>query len=144
MVTGSEMYWLTRFDSLKAFVDVFGFTATLVFAIAICVGCFIALIALDPELGSGGVDGAVHRIGKKSLWFTVPGLIVGILFMFAAVFIPTTKEYAAIKVVPAILNDTMQEDLGALYSLGMEWAKDELSEVTGGQRPCPSCNKAHQ
>lgn len=136
MVTSSEMYWLTRFDSLKSFVDGTGFGMVILCGVALGL-CFIVFCASEGEIPT-------WKLVKKLLYGLIPAFVVGVLIMFASVFIPTTKEYAAIKIVPAILNDTLSEDLGAVYNLGMEWAKDELQEATGGQPACPNCSKTHR
>ena len=123
MVTASEMYWLTRLDSIK---ELIGMTGTVMVIICgMIAGILGVLFSLDPP-------GDLVKKTKNILKFWIVVLIVGFFFLVANVFIPTTKEYAAIKVVPAILNNELEEDLGDVYDLGMEWAKDQLKEMKGG------------
>lgn len=52
-------------------------------------------------------------------------LPLGFILSAAHVFIPSTKEYCAIKVIPAIVNNEKIQDLGnEFYKLGLEWIKD--------------------
>jgi hypothetical protein len=58
-------------------------------------------------------------------------LVIGLTYAL----VPSTKEYAAIKVIPLLLNSestaTVQKDAGALYNLAVEWAKEQLKADVG-------------
>lgn len=108
MITTQQMYWLTRLDSLcNTLVTLF-------------VGCIIAAVALyiiwavnfdcdDDYLIKH------RRVATRLVCSAVVALIVG-------AFIPTTREMAAIIVIPKIVNNEKVQEAGnKLYDLTVEW-----------------------
>lgn len=127
MITQWEMYWLTRCDSLNAFVFGIGLTIAIIGGILLIAYLTIkACTAGSPSESDKAANAMAGRVYKPMYWT----LGAGMLLLMFSVFIPTTKEYAAIKVVPALANDTLKEDLGEIYTLAKEWAKDELKELS--------------
>jgi multisubunit Na+/H+ antiporter MnhG subunit len=102
------MYMLTRLDVLNFF---FGITC---FLSAFCtIGCLIFAYMED-------VFNELHRAIKYSV-------IALIISTCGAILTPSTKQMAAIIVVPTIVNSTaVQKDVPELYNLGVEWLKDKL------------------
>ena len=122
MITGSEMYWLTRLDGIKGLLAGFGI------AIMVTAGfvlMFSPIIALEFDRCD------LPNRAWKWLFGSIAGSIAfGALLLTGNVFIPTTKEYAAIKVIPMIATENVQEDAGELYGLSVEWMKSQLSKGT--------------
>ncbi len=116
MITESEMYWMTRLDGICAF-----FAAMIGLSV-------IALVIMIFVTGAAYSDGN-PKFGKMLCKFAWVPIAFGLLFGIARVLTPTTKEYAAIRIVPAIANnETLQKDCNELYKLTIEWAKNTLGK----------------
>ena len=116
-ITSEELYWLTRLDYFRI---VFGVSIAAVGVVWLS----ICLVFAD--------ENNVFGILKTSLI----GLLLALLCACGLVFIPTTKEMAMIKVVPAIVNsDFMQNDLPddakQIYELGK---KAVVEYLEGGKK----------
>ena len=102
------MYMLTRLDPLCMF-----------FAIA-CISSSICVI--------GSVVLAGPDRWKEFRWAIKYSVIALVISTFGTIFVPSTKEMAAIIIVPKIANSTaVQKDVPELYDLGVEWLKDKLT-----------------
>lgn len=111
-ITSEELYWLTR-------LDYFRFACAALLAITVIVW-FTICVCLAEENRVWGI-----------LTTTIVSLITVLSCVVGLVFIPTTKEMAMIKVVPAIVNsDFMQKDLPddakQIYELGKKAVVDYL------------------
>jgi len=107
MITESTLYWITRLD---------GFNHLLV-ALCLMTGAIaiVSLVALcHPE--SSLTD---QSIGKRGISITLPLLFT---FVLGLVFLPTTKEMFAIKVIPAIANNEKVQGIGdKALTFANEW-----------------------
>lgn len=118
MITGTEIYWITRLDDLRGFI--FGLGGVLT---GICViGSVISIMC-------HAIDSAERKellpVSKKFMLRFVSGLLVGLPLLFSACFVPTTKEMCAIKVLPAIINnEDMQELPNKVVDLANEWLEE--------------------
>ena len=112
-ITPSTIYWATRLDSLQGLLFAIGLFATAM-ALLTVIAFFCRM--QDPD------DKAANVFVKFSpLTFAV--LIVSSL---AYCLTPSTKEFAAIYVIPAIANNEKVQTVGnRLYDLAIEWM-DEL------------------
>lgn len=116
-ITSEELYWLTRLDYFRfACGALIAITAVTWFTICAC-------LAEDNRIW--GV-----------LTTTIISLITVLSCICGLILIPTTKEMAVIKVVPAIVNsDFMQKDLPEdakqIYELGKKAVVDYLE---GGKK----------
>jgi hypothetical protein len=125
MVTEWEMYWITRLDGFVAasavFLAVCSITglACLLFAGMIKYpSTFDAPTRKPEELKSAR---GLARVAGYFLSFSV-------VWLAGVLFIPSTKEYAAIRVIPKIATEKVGEDVGELYDLGIKWLKDKMLE----------------
>lgn len=103
MITTSQMYWLVTLDSIA--------NASLVFAI---------LSALASV-------GAIGMACDSNRLFWLPFITIGLFFLFVGVltFVPTTKQAAAIIIVPKIANNEKVQDCGnRIYDLAIEWMEE--------------------
>jgi len=137
-ITSSDIYWLTRLDGIKSVAFFLGAVCVISGLATLIFYCFKAWGAavLNPESVSSNSDKSdAHGFQiamPKLMKVSVPLFFVTLpLWVAIGLFVPTTKEYAAIKVVPVVLNNTVlsktaKEDFGDLYALSMEWAKEEL------------------
>lgn len=105
-VTSSTLYWITRCDGFVAFGVIF----FVLFAAAII---FLTnhIIFYESEMCA------------KFAWFaSAIGLI---LSASIALFVPTTKEMAAIIVIPKIANSETVKELGdGVVALAQEWIEE--------------------
>lgn len=118
MITPMQMYWLLKLDDICGFSIVVLTVASLVFFF-----CTIGKRAFCDEL-----------CNTKSITTTRNiALYVALFFGFIAMFVPTTKQMAAIYVVPAIVNNEKIQQSGGktldisnqLLDLTKEYLKDK-------------------
>lgn len=111
----TQVYWWLMLDNIGFFFLLL--TVTCIFGLGI-----IFLIRYDYN----NWDYYEEEIKKQ---FKLTGLILAILFpifLFATTFIPSSKQYALIKVLPAISNsEIIQKDMPEMYKI----AKDYLKEM---------------
>ena len=112
MITPMQMYWLVTLNSI---VTVSGIIAVVIGIIA-----FISVaIVLDDTLPP---------------WMTIVLGVVAIFFAMVAAFTPSTKQMAAIILVPKIANNEKVQTVGnKLYDLAVEWM-DELRPNRDGSK----------
>lgn len=104
MITTTQMYWLVTMDGIVC--------ASAIIAVALGVVAFMAIpMTLDDDFPK----------------WTPPAIaLAAVAFALVAVFVPTTRQMAAILVVPKIANSEKVQTAGnKLYDLAMEWM-DEL------------------
>jgi len=122
MQTISEwnIYWITRLDYIQGFFVGLSIAASLAAVIMLVIGMFN--MGLNEENSERG-----FRLFKK----LTPAAILCIL---AACLVPDTKEYAAIKIIPAVASSKDVQGLGKeLVDLGKEWLT-ELKPTKGKQQ----------
>lgn len=121
MITSSTIYWLTRltyFNNLLIF---------LIFLFAfICIICGVIAASNDPDLGAHGTKAAT----VVSIYFCIFSFISAL----GACFVPTTKEMAAIYIIPKIANNKDVGEIPAntaklLNTKLTEWISDNLAET---------------
>lgn len=91
MITESELYWITRLDNFSTAACICIVISAILLVMSI-IGVLMSLSDNDQECRS-----FFRR-------FLVASLICFIFIGIGAIFIPTTKEMAAIKGIPAIAN----------------------------------------
>ena len=110
-ITPATMYWITRFDGISTFL-VIG-------------GLFLGISGLICATGS--ILDNETKIVKCGLCAS----LLGVIFLAVSIFVPSTKEMAAILMVPAIANNEKVQDVGnKLYDLTVEWL-DEFKPSKG-------------
>ena len=106
MITPMQMYWLVTLDNI---VDMF------------CVFTVLSIVAAIMGMCYVGETG-----NSSAKWIPIMSIVVATLSFVGAVFIPSTKQMAAIIVVPKIVNNEKMQMAGnKLYDLAVEWM-DEL------------------
>ena len=110
MITSETIYWITRLDAIKDLLG--GAVFVCFFLLVLCVGGF----------GMASNELEEHPIVRALL---AMGVLIGLLGAPAAgiahTFIPSSKEYAAMLVVPRIANsETVQEMGGQVVDLARE------------------------
>lgn len=104
MITTTQMYWLVTMDSIVH--------ASAIIAIALG---FMAFLTIPMVLDDG-----------LPKWTPSAIALVAVAFALVAAFVPTTRQMAAIVMVPKIANSEKVQAAGnKLYDLAVEWM-DEL------------------
>lgn len=138
MTTTTQMYWLTRLDSIKWTLD--GFTTVFVFVTLVLV--FIAVLTYsigtftsngtsdafygktDDELKS--IQARLRRVSARCAVAAFLLLSTDVAASILNALLPSTREIAAILIVPRIANsEKVQQADNKLYDLAVEWM-DEL------------------
>lgn len=123
MITESNVYWILKLDDIRG-VFVIGLIAVGVFA---CLSLFAWGInsmetSFDKENSAGG------KAARK--YFFCSAIIVALLAI-PATLLPTTKQMAMIKVIPAIANCEIVGEISAdakeLYRMGINAIKEQLT-----------------
>lgn len=104
MITTTQMYWLVILDSIVSGIV----------ALAVIAGIFSVFTCLTVTLA------------EFPKWVPKTAVSVTLVSILLLMFIPSTKQMAAIIVVPKIVNnEKVQVAGGKLYDLAVEWM-DEL------------------
>lgn len=113
-VTEFEMYWLTRLDGIKFILQLIG---------AVCVAFSVILIFVFGTINDDNNNSSKNpKMIKRMLLLVFASSIL----YCSAVFVPTTKEMCAIKLVPVIINNEVVQELpNKVVNLANDWI-DEL------------------
>lgn len=99
MITSMEMYWLLKLDDIYMLVSCAAALATGVFVVSFLAYKFAGVDGNKQEQKTSGIAALVSLVCSVLLWCVVT-------------FIPTTKQMAAIYVVPAIVNNEKVQQIG--------------------------------
>lgn len=147
MITTTEMYWLTRLDSIKELLShdlepcfvLFTFLMATATVLAFCLGTFTGNGLCDTfEHKSDKELKAIHARLRRVSWrcaaFGCVTLTMAVMCSVLKTFMPTTREMAAIVMVPAIVNNEKVQTVGnKLYDLAAEWL-DALKPAKGDKK----------
>lgn len=123
MITESTIYWVTRLDAFNHLVAAVSFISVL---------CLIASIIASLVV-MGERNSVLNDKGKLILpiKFVISSIIILVVSATLLVFVPTTKEYAAMKILPKIANDealnTLSQDGKELYRLTVDYLKEQVT-----------------
>lgn len=121
MITTTQMYWLTRLDGISCTI----ITCTVLLCIAYGFGLIFGLFKYFDNLNYGPDDKDLKN-AKSILRFIVNYSFIPIAGMVLSCLVPTTREMAAILIVPRIANSEKVQQAGnKIYDLAVEWM-DEL------------------
>ena len=110
-ITPETIYWVTRLDAVK---DALGAS------VIVCIFIFVLSLGVSGLAGNDLEDHPVLRT------LFAMGIVIGLLGApvagIATTFIPTSKEYAAMLVVPRVANNETVQELGSkVVDLAAEW-----------------------
>jgi len=115
MITTTQMYWLTRLDRFSSDMPHW---LVLVLIIIMFVTLFVALVKYDDSED-------VYKLFRNVFFVGIVPVLLAIFVIMT--FVPSTKEMAAILVIPKIVNNEKVQQAGdRLYQLAIEWM-EELS-----------------
>lgn len=112
MITSTQLYWITRLDGIS----------TTAGTICILIGIALFLMILIN---------IQDNFIKFKCWLVVS--ITLVLFLLIVIFVPTTKEMAAILILPKILNSqtankAINELPANIVDLANDWIKELIPE----------------
>jgi len=114
MISGWELYWITRLTEIKKVLVVLSIVGTVAW-----VGLFMCFVLDDLSKFTKQVKDRF----KKGAFFLI--LIWCLIWL-----LPTTKEMFAIKVIPAIVrNEKVQELPQKALEYADKWLKSQLEEL---------------
>ena len=106
-ITPEMMYWLTRCDNIVI--------ASSILAVAFGILFAITLIAIMSDEDHRAFVSVVCALS----------FVFGLLALSASVLVPSTREMAAIYVIPKIANSQTVKDLGeGVVTLAREWIEE--------------------
>lgn len=131
MITPSQIYWLAKLDDIRSFFTD-GFLPGIVLASVIIGMIASVLLTIIYPMTCCDTDketsGNVKRVRNMSYGVLITGVILGIVTNFIAAFVPSTKQMAAIIVIPRIANSETVSELGDLgkdlVGLAKEWVEE--------------------
>jgi len=125
MITPFQVYWLLKLDSIIVFSRMLAVATVIILVIT-----FIFHIFMLDEYGikKEKEDEIKKNLKKRASTFTA----IFFIFSLISVFIPTTKQMAAIIVAPTIINNKkvqqIPEKVLDILGLSMDKLKKELSK----------------
>ena len=112
MITESQIYWITRLDGLKHLMEVVGILGSIFAGVALAFA-FIIWMMEDKDQA------------KRACKILLPIWLVCAFVGMASIFVPSAKEYCAIKVIPVVAaNDEVQELPNKVIELANEWIEE--------------------
>ncbi len=115
-ITESMIYWITRLDYIKIAVGVLLGVIVVLFFVLFAFG---GINAIDGYGADDKIRG--KKLFKKSFWLLIPIF----LLILPLVFVPTTKEMCAIKIIPIVANnEDVQELPNKIVELANEWVEE--------------------
>lgn len=113
MITQTQLYWITRLDAIDKLLTGFGIVAIL---------SSIALGFLGSMMINLDEDDTTKSTGRSAIrLIPISGAIAILMFAINA-FIPTTKEMAAIVVIPRVANSETVQQLGkGVVDMANQW-----------------------
>ena len=116
IITPMQMYWLTRFSPITNMLS--GIVSLLV-VVTVILG--IATITMPYNV----FGEKTHLIRMRFIKTVVATGILSFVFGFVNMLTPTTREMAAILIVPRIANSEKVQTVGnQLYDLAVEWMEE--------------------
>lgn len=135
MITSTEMYWLTRLDSVKELLGhdlvpcyiLLTLLTAAATVLAFCLGTFTGNKSYEMfDHKSNEELEVIHTRFRRISWrcaaFGCVTLTMAVVCPVLEALVPTTREMAAIIMVPAIVNNERVHVAGdKLYDLAVEW-----------------------
>lgn len=137
MITHAQMYWLVKLDDIRGFVDgIFGLPILAIVA-GVLGGVTFTIMYMfagngSYEMFSGKTDEQFEDI-RQTLWkwrgkcvaLILAGVGAAVVLSVTYHLIPTTKQMAAVLVVPGVVNNEKVQTVGnKLYDLAVEWMEE--------------------
>lgn len=133
MITETSLYWVLKLDSIRNLFEGIACIFT-IFSVVVAIPLIVCAVLYHV---SGDYDNEEDSGERRALM--KGGLVELVLVCIASssaichALIPSTKEYAMIKVIPMVANSTefkeLKGDAKELYKLGIEATKSRLKSL---------------
>lgn len=122
MITSTQLYWLTRLDAICFTIGAFAILTALLCIALVIAGCALRCAERQYNWQDDNRIKAGRETGHRLHGYAKRVAFVFCVLVCIGTFIPSTKEMAAILVIPQISNsEKVQEAGGKLYDLAVEW-----------------------
>lgn len=128
MITPTYIYWLTRCSELKSFFHGLGVLTTVVL-VTLTIGMFVITLNLLLEDLNDMQRTMLESIRKRFIKFTLGCCCSAVVCFCLSALIPTTKEAAAICVIPAVANSQAGQKIPDMASEPMDLATEWMKEL---------------
>ena len=126
MITATQLYLITRLDSIHCTLG-FAIVSALLFSATCAIAGFLTNVDIYDK------DAPTRR--EQLLRRSRRVFAICVVTMFCESLIPSTKEMAAIIVVPRIANnERLQEAGNRLFDLAAAWMEELSPKKKGGAR----------
>lgn len=127
MITESALYWILKLDDIRALLT----GGTIILSI---ISIVLIVVTIVQTYDDSLFDDSTWR---RSAFTRLAVYITLIVFSIALVLLPSTKQMAAIKGIPAIVNSeaarNVSSDVKELYKLGVNTLKEKLTETNSNK-----------
>lgn len=121
MISPWTIYWITRLDVVG---EVLQMCMTMSVLVAITTTGLWILNNCTNHFDSGNPE-----VGKRWRRGSLASIAASVLFIAATIALPTTKQMAAIYIIPAIANnEQIQAEASELYDLAKDYLKSLAEE----------------
>ena len=131
MITESAIYWILKLDDIKTFF----WLPIIICAILSVVFLLFSIVSFFESLPCPSDE--EKKYTKFTVKFCLIAASIWISLSCINCFIPSTKQMAMIKVIPAITNSEfaadMSKDAKELYKMGIEAIKEQLTNKNNGE-----------
>lgn len=140
-ISAWSIYWLIKLDAIISMMGILGFVSLLAVVVTIA-GMIISAVcrsdvSADYYSGRNEEERKADVEKKKqnftsylTFWYNMFKrlIVLPLIFLILGHMIPTTKEMAAIYVIPKIansefVNETLPAEMAEIYSLAKDWMK---------------------
>ena len=123
MITESELYWILKLDDIRNLLV----GCTVVLGIISVVLVVMTIAQATDECMFDASDWRRSKFARLSVYAAL------IVVATALTLLPSTKQMAAIKGIPAIVNSEAAKEISSdakeLYKLGVDTLKEKLSDT---------------
>ena len=136
-MTESMIYWITRLDGLHEFCHGIQIIAVISTVIGAIVAIVAVCIKVSSELEESDDDARfASSICKIACRVLISAFCIAIMCSLVRIFMPTTKEMIAIKVIPQIANGENVEKIKDIskdmLDITSDWLKDMRKKYVNG------------
>lgn len=126
MITENELYWILKLDDIRSLLV----GCTIVLSIISTVLIVITLVQVSDHMYIDS-DWRRGRFARLAIYTAL------IASSIALALVPSTKQMAAIKAIPAIVNSDIAKDISSdtkeLYKLGIDALKEKLTDTNSNK-----------
>ena len=132
-MTTESLYWITRLTGIKNFLTSIDILASILFIIAFIILIVGFLVKINSYKDSSDYKDAKSII-KISMPVSIIAFAIALMCNIANVFIPTTKEYFAIKTLPIIYSESCIDKVQKLIPEALDATTDYIKSLNDANK----------